>query len=98
MATGAYFHKSTLEVGMELEDRQFEEWKAWAVKQVELAEQRRNAMYTGQENEAMDLSAEDPETEAAVDEIGGAVPDQGQSAQGGAIVLPASQGQGAING
>ena len=96
MATGAYFHKSTLEVGMELEDRQFEEWKDWAVKEVQLAEQRRNAMYTGQENPAMDLSADDPETEAAMDEVGDVVPAQGQSAEGGAIAIPASQGQEAV--
>ncbi|KAL8945917.1 MAG: hypothetical protein Q9222_007612, partial [Ikaeria aurantiellina] len=30
MATGAYFGKSVLQVGMELEDKVFEEWKAWA--------------------------------------------------------------------
>lgn len=98
MATGAYFHKSTLEVGMELEDKQFEEWKAWGTKEVQLAEQRRNAMYTGQENQAMDVSANDPETAAALDEIGDAIPAQGQSAQGGAPVIPASQGPEAIEG
>ena len=92
LAAGAYFHKSTLQVGMELEDRQFEEWKAWAMKEVQLAEQRRNAMYTGQENQAMDLSPDDPETEAAIEEVGDVVPAQGQSAQGGATVIPASQG------
>lgn len=98
LATGAYFHKSTLEVGMELEDRQFEEWKAWAIKEVQLGEQRRNAMYTGQENQAMDLDPEDAETQAGIEEISGSVPAQGQSAQGGAMVVPASQGPQAIEG
>jgi small subunit ribosomal protein S23 len=96
LSTGAYFHKSTMEVGMELEDRQYEEWKAWAVKEVQLAEQRRNAMYTGQESQSTDLSPE--EEEAAVDEVGDAVPAQGQSAAGGATVIPASQGPGATEG
>ncbi len=96
LSTGAYFHKSTMEVGMELEDRQYEEWKAWAVKEVQLAEQRRNAMYTGQESQSTDLSPE--EEEAAVDEVGDAVPAQGQSAAGGATVIPASQRPGAIEG
>lgn len=81
---------------MELEDRQYEEWKAWAVKEVQLAEQRRNAMYTGQESQSTDLSPE--EEEAAVDEVGDAVPAQGQSAAGGATVIPASQRPGAIEG
>lgn len=92
LATGAYFHKSTLEVGMELEDKEYDEWRAWAVKEVKEAEQRQNAMYTGQDNESMDLAADDPETEAGLEEIEGVLPAQGQSALGGATVIPASKG------
>lgn len=33
MATGAYFGKSTLEVGMELEDIWQEKWKQWAIRE-----------------------------------------------------------------
>ena len=91
-ATGAYFHKSILDVGMELEDKQYEEWKAWAIKEVNEAEQRRNAMYTGQDNESMDLSPDDPETEAGLDEIDDAVSGQGQPDLGGAVAIPAAQG------
>lgn len=91
LATGAYFHKSALEVGMELEDKQFEEWKAWAINEIQIADQRRNAMYTGQDNQAMDMPAGDPETEAAIEEVSDVLPAQGQSAQGGARVMPASQ-------
>ena len=96
LATGAYFHKSTLDVGMELEDKQYEEWKAWAIKEVNEAEQRRNAMYTGQDNEAMDISVDDPETLAGLDEIDEASPGQGQPALGGAAAIPAAQGLEAI--
>jgi small subunit ribosomal protein S23 len=46
LSTGAYFGKSTLEIGMELEDQAYEEWKAWAVKEVELLEQQKDAAYT----------------------------------------------------
>ena len=46
LSTGAYFGKSTLEIGMELEDQAYEEWKAWAMKEVELLEQQRDAAYT----------------------------------------------------
>ncbi|KAL8797350.1 MAG: hypothetical protein Q9195_000504 [Heterodermia aff. obscurata] len=92
LATGAYFHKSTLEVGMEIEDRQYEEWKEWAITRVKELEQKQNAMYTGQDNESMDLLDDDPETEAALEEISDDLPAQGQSALGGARAIPASQG------
>lgn len=81
LATGAYFNKSTLDIGMELEDKQYEEWKAWAIKEVNETQQRRNAMYTGQDNEAMDLSPDDPQPEAGLDEI-----------DGDAAAIPAAQG------
>lgn len=37
---GAYFGKNRLEVGMQLEDLEFEKWKAWATKQVSDMEAR----------------------------------------------------------
>ena len=45
--TGAYFGKSALEVGMELEDKTYESWKAWATKEVEAIDLQRNSAYTG---------------------------------------------------
>jgi small subunit ribosomal protein S23 len=44
---GAYFGKSVLEVGAELEDKTYESWKAWATKEVEAIERQRDAAYTG---------------------------------------------------
>jgi small subunit ribosomal protein S23 len=46
LSTGAYFGKSILEIGMELEDQSYEEWKAWAMKEIELLNQQRDAAYT----------------------------------------------------
>jgi small subunit ribosomal protein S23 len=43
LATGAYFGKSALEVGMELENQEYERWKAWTEKQLVLMEQHRAA-------------------------------------------------------
>ena len=87
-ATGAYFGKSMLEIGMELEDKAFEEWKGWATNEVVQNEQKRAAMYTGIENESMAMSPDDPETQAAVEEVGDSIPAKGQEALGGAIFRP----------
>lgn len=46
LSTGAYFGKSTLEIGMDLEDQVYEEWKAWATKEVEHIMQQKDAVYT----------------------------------------------------
>jgi small subunit ribosomal protein S23 len=47
MSTGAYFGKGPLEISMELEDKQFENWKAWALAEVEREKQMAGAAYTG---------------------------------------------------
>lgn len=44
--TGAYFGKSALEVGMELENKNFDEWLEWGKKNVETQELNREAAYT----------------------------------------------------
>lgn len=46
-STGAYFGKSALEVGMELEDKAYEQFKAWAIKEDEALTLRRTAVFTG---------------------------------------------------
>ncbi|KAL8657394.1 MAG: hypothetical protein Q9226_001954 [Calogaya cf. arnoldii] len=88
MATGAYFGKTTLQIGMELEDKTFEAWKAWASAQVIEQEQRRAAMYTGLDNETAALPEGEPEMEAALEEIESTIPAQGQEAKGGAVFVP----------
>lgn len=40
---GAYFGKTKLEVGMILEDKEYENWKIWAGKQTEKLEARANS-------------------------------------------------------
>ena len=89
MSTGAYFGKSALDIGMELEDKEYEKWKVWATNAAALAEQREAAMYTGgEENEEMALDSDPAELEAAVEEISDQIPAQGQSALGGAMIRP----------
>ena len=43
---GAYFDKSPLQVGMELEDKTYESWKAWAAKETAKYEAMRSKAYT----------------------------------------------------
>ena len=87
MSTGAYFGKSALEIGMELEDKEYERWKRWATKEVALAEQRQAAMYTGGvENGETSVDSDPAEYEAALEEDSAQIPAQGQSALGGAVV------------
>lgn len=42
-ATGAVFGPRQLEIGMQLENQEFERWKAWARAQVHLSNQNSNA-------------------------------------------------------
>ncbi|TPX17112.1 uncharacterized protein E0L32_003230 [Thyridium curvatum] len=58
---GAYFGKSAMQVGMELEDAQFEKWKSWAATQTEKIEAERTAAYTsfGDQAETPDVVAEE---------------------------------------
>ncbi|KAL8802911.1 MAG: hypothetical protein Q9223_006444 [Gallowayella weberi] len=88
MATGAYFGKTTLQIGMELEDKIFEEWKAWASAEVTRQEQRRAAMYTGVDNETAALPEGEQEAESAPGEVDSTIPAQGQEALGGAAIRP----------
>ncbi|KAI9815023.1 MAG: mitochondrial ribosomal small subunit component [Pycnora praestabilis] len=87
LATGAYFGKSTLEFGMELEDKVFEEWKAAALKTIEEQQQARGAAYSGSGSDDSSVSLEGSGLDASVDELGG-VPAQGQNAYGGAAIHP----------
>jgi len=60
--TGAYFGKSALEVGMELEDKTYEAWKAWATREAEAIDLQRNAAYTG-----LGTSTEEEESDVQVE-------------------------------
>ncbi|KAI9710201.1 MAG: hypothetical protein M1812_007473 [Candelaria pacifica] len=77
LSTGAYFGKTALQVGMELEDKVFEEWKIWATKEATAREQARGAAYTGLESEQADGPAEEPEAGLDSEDIEDAVPAQG---------------------
>ena len=88
MATGAYFGKTTLQISMELEDKIYEDWKAWASREVIQMEQRQAAMYTGLDNESAALPDSGPELESAMEELEDSIPAQGQEAFGGVAARP----------
>ena len=85
LATGAYFGKSWLQIGMELEDKEFERWKEWATRQIAQKQQLDAAVYTGTENDAMAPPNEDSETLAAMEDLDDSVPSQDQSADDSGI-------------
>lgn len=71
---GAYFGKGPLEIGMELEDRAWENWKAWAAKQIEDEQSVRAQMFSGPQNEG------DAETDMTAAEYDDAVKELGTAA------------------
>ncbi|CAK1362686.1 37S ribosomal protein S25, mitochondrial [Cercospora beticola] len=88
-ATGAYFGLGPLEVGDLLEDKAFEDWKQWAIKQTQELKAMQSSAYTGAEDGA-ELQLEEPEADAALQEVSSSVPASraGQTARGGAPVRP----------
>ncbi|KAF2480057.1 mitochondrial ribosomal protein S25-domain-containing protein [Neohortaea acidophila] len=91
-ATGAFFGKGPLEVGMHLENSAFEDWKAWAIKESMALKQMQSAAYTGNEVEEADAgpSEQNLQEELQVKEIADAVPGskRGQEVKGGAAIHP----------
>lgn len=78
---GAYFGKGPLEIGMELEDKAWENWKTWANQQIEDEQSMRAQMFSGPQNEDAgvdDLS--DAEYDNAVAELAPATPNTPASA------------------
>lgn len=53
LATGAHFGKSALDIGMELEDKEYERWRSWAKKELVERHQRRFASSTGGDENAI---------------------------------------------
>lgn len=67
--TGAEFGPDPLEVGMRLEDKSFEGWKAWATKEVMVQKQLAGAAYTGTELDEGDAAAAAAEAVEDVEEM-----------------------------
>jgi small subunit ribosomal protein S23 len=56
---GAYFGKNNLQVGMEIEDKVYEDWKAWAQEEMVKGELKRNEAYTSFGEAETPLEAEE---------------------------------------
>ncbi|KAK5694956.1 mitochondrial ribosomal small subunit component [Elasticomyces elasticus] len=84
-STGAFFGAGPNEVGMKLEDVQYENWREWAGKQIEALRQLQGSAYTGNETETSESAGEARE---GLQEVAGSVPGskRGQEARGGAAV------------
>ena len=86
----AYFGKGPLEIGMELEDRQWENWKAWATKQIEDESAMRAQMFSGQQDEGASAEMSSNEYDQAIEELQPVAPNnpQGQRPMGGVAAHP----------
>lgn len=87
--TGAEFGPSPLDIGMQLEDQKYEEWRGWAAKEIMAIKQLSGSSPSGRDQDApLDAGADD--VSAALDELEPEVPGsrRGQTAQGGALVHP----------
>ena len=86
---GAYFGKGPMEIGMELEDKSWENWKKWARSQIDNEEAARAQLFSGnQSTESATMSSE--EFDAALEEVQSSVPQSqtGQPALGGVAAHP----------
>lgn len=88
MATGAYFGKPMLQIGMELEDKEYERWKTWATNEMTAQEQKRGSAYTGVDNPSTSVSGDDLEMEAGPGELEASTPADSQSALDGMSARP----------
>lgn len=62
---GAYFGKGFLQVGLEIEDRTYEQWKKWAGKQIQNIAAEQTSVYTNFANPEAAEAAEAKETAEA---------------------------------
>ncbi|KAI5927896.1 mitochondrial ribosomal protein [Camillea tinctor] len=85
MMVGAYFGKSFLQIGMELEDQAFENWKRWASKQIDAVRAEQNAAYTSFGDE----DAEDEEATAESIDVDQIMADSANEAAQPAAARPA---------
>ena len=89
LSTGAFFHIGPLEVGMKLEDRAYENWREWAMSEVEALKQLQSSAYTSMEEESSALEITEP-AQQELQEVSEAIPasKEGQKARGGAAIHP----------
>ena len=66
MATGAYFGKSLIQIGVDFEDKQFMRWTSWAEQRSKILEQRRAAGHSASTDDLIDSTSE-PEPEAELE-------------------------------
>ncbi|CAD0108863.1 unnamed protein product [Aureobasidium uvarum] len=86
--TGAEFGPSPLDIGMQLEDQKYEEWREWAAKEIMAIKQLSGASAKAGDQDALLDVDSDQDVLSALDEVEPSVPGskRGQNAQGGAFV------------
>jgi small subunit ribosomal protein S23 len=93
LSVGAFFGLGPMEIGMQLEDRAYEHWKEWAIKEAAALKQLQGSAYSGvgTEEAEEEMSAElEGEEREELDEVQESVAAtrKGLEARGGAAVHP----------
>lgn len=89
---GAYFGLGPLEVGMQLENKAYEDWKAWAIREAAALKQLSAGAYSGigteegEEDMTPDTEGQSEALQAVRKNVPGSK--RGQEAKGGAVVHP----------
>ncbi|SMQ55952.1 unnamed protein product [Zymoseptoria tritici ST99CH_3D7] len=89
LAQGAYFGPGPLQIGMQIEDKMYENWKEWAVKEIAAAKALAGSAYTGLEQQASIIEGISDESEA-LQEVVESVPGSNKlpAAMGGVALHP----------
>ena len=98
-AVGGYFGLSQNEIGMELENRTFDKWRAWAESQVVLMEQAKSAAYSGGAGSQGGSTTKADGLGETGEEQGSALVEEAQRGMAGTERIPGSpSGQKALGG
>jgi small subunit ribosomal protein S23 len=89
LAQGAYFGPGPLQIGMQIEDKMYENWKEWAVKEITAAKALAGSAYTGVEQDSGTVLGGGEESEV-LQEVTESVPEAGKgpAALGGVAMHP----------
>jgi len=90
LSAGSFFGPGPIEIGMQLEDKEYEGWRKWADKEIMALQHLNGSAYTGTETEEAGFGESEELESDALQEISESVPGsrRGQDAMGGSALHP----------